>query len=318
MSAIRFDDRVVIVTGAGNGLGRSYALELGRRGAAVVVNDLGGDAHGGGASRVADEVVEQIVSAGGTAVADYSSVATRDGGEAIVRSALDSFGRVDGLISNAGILRNAMFENLTEGDIDAVLDVHLKGAFNVAQPAYRVMKQQGYGRILLTSSASGAFGYPTQANYGAAKAGLIGLTNVLAFEGRPHGVLCNALLPLGTTRLMDAMGDEYDYGQLSPSGMELLAPACVPEFTAPLAVYLVSEANTATHGLYSSIAGRYACTFIGVGPGWYHPGDLPPSAEDIAGHWAEIEQRDGFSEPLDNAEEFVPVIELARRHRDQR
>jgi NAD(P)-dependent dehydrogenase (short-subunit alcohol dehydrogenase family) len=174
MSEIRFDNRVAIVTGAGGGLGRAHALLLGSRGAKVVVNDLGGDVSGtGSGSSMADEVVKEIQGAGGMAVANYDSVATPEGGESIVKTALDNFGQVDILINNAGILRDKSFVKLPPEDAELVLNVHLKGAFCVSQPAFRVMKERGYGRLLFTSSAAGLFGNFGQANYGAAKMGLV-------------------------------------------------------------------------------------------------------------------------------------------------
>jgi len=311
---ISFEGQVVIVTGAGNGLGRSYAQELGRRGASVVVNDLGGDARGKGASRIADEVVELVRSAGGQAVASYDSVATRAGGEAIVKIALDTFGRVDALINNAGILRDALFENLRDEDIDAVLNTHLKGAFHVSQSAYRAMQASGYGRILFTSSASGMFGFPTQANYGAAKAGLVGLMNVVAIEGERHGILANALLPRGTSRLDHAAGGGFDVSALIPTGAELVADAFDPSFVTPLALYLVSRKCQSTHGIYSAFAGRFAKCFVGLGRGWWKEG-TPASVEEVANHWAQVEDRSRYTEPLSVFDEFRSEIERVKSSR---
>lgn len=182
---IRFDGRVGIVTGAGGGLGRAYVMELARLGARVVVNDI---AYG-----AADKVVAEIAANGGSAVASRDSVATRAGGRAIYDHAVEAFGRIDILISNAGILRQARFEDMSEADIDEVIDVHLKGAFHVGQPAFAAMKSQGYGRMLFTSSSSGLFGHPWQASYAAAKAGVVGLANAIALEGKPHGIACSPM-----------------------------------------------------------------------------------------------------------------------------
>ncbi|WP_237449883.1 SDR family NAD(P)-dependent oxidoreductase [Novosphingobium silvae] len=206
MDKIRFDDRVAIVTGAGGGLGRTYALELARRGARVVVNDLGGSGAGVGASKTAaDSVVEEIRAAGGQAIASHESVASRESGAAIVQAALDEWGKVDILISNAGFLRNNRFEDLSDDQIDPVLDVHLKGAFYVGQPAYRAMRANGYGRILFTGSASAMFGHAWQANYAAGKGGLMGLSHVVAIEGSACGIQSNVLLPTALSRLGDEM-----------------------------------------------------------------------------------------------------------------
>jgi NAD(P)-dependent dehydrogenase (short-subunit alcohol dehydrogenase family) len=206
MSEIRFDGRVAIVTGAGGGLGRTYALELARRGARVVVNDKGGAADGtGSGSSMADAVVKEIREAGGSAVASYDSVSTPEGGSAIVKTAVDAFGRVDVVINNAGILRDKTFAKLEPENLEVVLDVHLKGAFFVSQPAFRLMKEQGYGRFLFTASNAGIFGNFGQTNYGAAKMGLVGLSNVLALEGAKNGITSNVLAPMARTRLTESL-----------------------------------------------------------------------------------------------------------------
>jgi NAD(P)-dependent dehydrogenase (short-subunit alcohol dehydrogenase family) len=307
----RFDGRVVVVTGAGNGLGRDYALALAGLGAKVVVNDLGGDPDGRGASRIADEVVTLIRANGGEAVASYDSVATRAGGNAIVACALDSFGKIDALINNAGILRDRSFEKLTDDDIDGVIDTHLKGAFYVTQPAFREMKRAGYGRILFTASAAGMFGLQGMANYGAAKAATFGLMNVVALEGEPHGIRANALLPRGTSRLDHVAGGDIDLLPLLPEGAAALALSFAPSFVTPLALYLVSEQCAATHHVYSAFAGRYARCFVGLTRGWAHAGDGPPSLADVGARWAEIETADDFQEPLSVMDEFR--IEIERR-----
>ncbi|HEX9763489.1 MAG TPA: SDR family NAD(P)-dependent oxidoreductase, partial [Acidimicrobiia bacterium] len=194
---ITFDGRVAVVTGAGGGLGREYALELGRRGARVVVNDLGGAVDGTGSSTAAaDVVVDEIRANGGEAVPNYDSVSTREGGGAVIQCALDTFGTLDVVINNAGILRDHSFANMTFDEVDAVIDVHLRGAFHVSQPAFVVMKEKGYGRFVHTTSASGLFGNFGQANYGAAKAGIMGLSNVLAIEGAKYNVKSNAVAPI--------------------------------------------------------------------------------------------------------------------------
>jgi len=250
MSDLRFDGRVAIITGAGGGLGRSHALELARRGAHVLVNDLGGALDGSGSSMTAaDRVVDEITAFGGIAAANHDSVATPEGGQAIVQSALDAFGRVDVLVNNAGILRDKAFHKMDDTMIHAVIDVHLKGALYVSQPAYRLMREQGYGRIVNTSSASGLFGNFGQANYGAAKAGLAGLTRVLALEGASRGIKVNAIAPIAATRMTeDILGS--------------LADKVSPESVSPLVAYLAHEECAVSGHVYSVAGGRIARIFV--------------------------------------------------------
>ena len=298
MSDYRFDDRVAIITGAGGGLGRTYALELGLRGAKVVVNDLGGATDGtGGGSSMADQTVKEINEAGGTAVANYDSVATPEGGEAIVQTALDHFGQVDAVINNAGILRDVTFAKLPPKDLEAVIDVHLKGAFYVSQPAFRVMKERGYGRFLFTSSASGIFGNFGQTNYGAAKMGLVGLSNVLALEGAKYNIRSNVLAPAAGTRMTQEL-------------MGPMADKLVPEFVTPLAVFLVSEANESTHEIYSAGGGRYARIFVGLTSGWSSA--EVPSVEDLAAHMDAIRSEEGYSVPGSANDELKLIAELSQ------
>jgi len=296
---IRFDNRVAIVTGAGGGLGRTYAIELAARGAAVVVNDLGGSFDGQGSSTsMADQVVAEIVAAGGKAVASYDSVATSPGGEAIVQTALDAYGRVDVLVSNAGTLRNAAIDELPDATLDAMIDVHLKGGFNVTRPALRQMKKQAYGRIVLASSAAGVFGNQEQAAYGAAKAGLIGLMNVLSLEGAAFGVKANALLPTAMSRMSAGMNDKalQEFGALYGALGDKLGNTPEPSFVMPLAVYLCSEACDSTHGIYSASLGRYARVFTSVGAGWVGPRTAAASVEEVAAHWAQVCEKQGAAE----------------------
>jgi len=312
MGEVSFTGRVAIVTGAGGGLGREYALELARRGARVLVNDLGTAADGSGqASRMADGVVAEIRAAGGTAQANYESVAIASGGKAIVAAAFDAFGRVDVLINNAGILRNAPFEQLPDSTLDAMLDVHLKGAFYVTRPAFSLMKNQGYGRVLFASSAAGVFGNAEQAAYGAAKAGLIGLMNVLSHEGRPHGVLCNALLPTAESRMAAQMSGAQleQFGALYRSAGAQLGNSATPAFVSPMAIFLVSEACRSTHGIYSASLGRYARVFVAAGSGWIGPRMAAPTVEDIATHFDEIGSSAHLSFPESLADEFTEIIE---------
>jgi NAD(P)-dependent dehydrogenase (short-subunit alcohol dehydrogenase family) len=250
MSDLRFDGRVAIITGAGGGLGRSHALELARRGAHILVNDLGGAVDGNGSSQTAaDRVVDEITALGGTAAANHDSVATSEGGRAIVQAAIDAFGRVDIVVNNAGILRDKAFHKMDDTMIQSVIDVHLKGAFYVSQPAFRLMREQGYGRIVNTSSASGLFGNFGQANYGAAKAGLAGLTRVLAMEGASHGIKVNAIAPIAATRMTaDILGD--------------LAAKVSPDSVSPLVAYLVHEECAVNGHVYSVAGGRIARIFV--------------------------------------------------------
>ena len=313
--AIRFDGRVAVVTGGGNGLGRDYCLRLAERGARVVVNDLGTSVAGEGASpAAADAVVAEIHAAGGEAIANYDSVAIRAGGTAIIAAAVEAFGRVDILINNAGVLANNRFEDLTDEQINIVTDVHLKAAFYVTQPAYRIMTRQRYGRILFTSSASGMFGHPWQANYGAAKLGTVGLMNVVSVEGRRHGVLANAILPAATTRLASAMPQEWMEvtnvsEALSDIDFGAIAAGLGPEQNTPLVLFLVSEACTATHCCYSALAGRYARVVLGAVDGW--SAGLPGTAipEDVHRHWDEINDRRTVHTAAHVFEEFLPAIE---------
>ncbi|HEU4915307.1 MAG TPA: SDR family oxidoreductase [Acidimicrobiia bacterium] len=296
---ITFDGRVAIVTGAGGGLGREYALELGRRGAMVVVNDLGGAVDGSGSSQsAADQVVAQIGEAGGDAVANYDSVATREGGAAIVQTAVDSFGGVDILINNAGILRDKSFANMTLDEVDAVLDVHLRGAFHVSHPAFKVMKERGYGRFVHTTSASGLFGNFGQVNYGAAKAGLVGLSNVLAIEGAKYNIKSNAVAPTARTRMTEEV--------LGPF-VEMFDPAQVM----PMVVYLCSEQNELTHEIFTVGGGRYGRVFIGTNTGWFAGQGVVPSIEEVREHIPEIRDITEHVVPGDINEELMILARLA-------
>jgi len=272
-TGIRFDGQVAVVTGGGRGLGRTYALELARRGAKVVINDPGGarDGAGGSSAKPADEVVNEIRAAGGEAIPNYDSVADEDGGQAIIDAATDAFGRCDILIHNAGILRDRSFAKMSGAEWDAVMAVHLDGAFNVCRPAFRRMKAQGYGRIVLTTSAAGLFGNFGQTNYGAAKAGQVGLMNTLAIEGARSGIKVNTIAPLATTRLTEDV--------LPPD----LREKFTPEYVTPLVVYLASERCPDTGrvvGAGMGYFGRYA-VFQGEG---VRLGDVgPPPPEEVLG-----------------------------------
>lgn len=290
---ISFDSRVAIVTGAGGGLGKTYALELARRGARVVVNDLGGAVDGTGeSSSAADLVVGEITEAGGEAVANYDSVSSEEGGKAIVQTALDVFGTVDIVINNAGILRDKSFTKMTMPEVEAVIDVHLKGGFYVSSPAFKVMRENAYGRFVFTSSASGLFGNFGQANYGAAKAGLVGLSNVLAIEGAKYNIKSNAIAPIAKTRMTEDL--------LGP-----FADAVAPEQVTPMVVYLCSEANEFSHEIFTVGGGRYGRVFIGTNRGWFAGNDEVPSVETLSDHLDEIRDISDYLVPLNNNDEIM-------------
>jgi NAD(P)-dependent dehydrogenase (short-subunit alcohol dehydrogenase family) len=296
VSDISFDGRVAVVTGAGGGLGRTYALELARRGAAVVVNDLGGSVEGkGGDETAAQKVVDEITSAGGEAVPSFASVMTPEGGASVVQAAVDSFGKVDVVINNAGFLRDKSFLKLSWEDLDAVIDVHLKAAFYVSQPAFAVMKENGYGRFVHTAS-NATFGNFGQSNYSAAKMGLVGLSNTLAVEGARAGILSNIIMPVAKTRMTEELlGDFADY--------------LAPELVTPMVTYLASEACTTTHGAYSAAGGRYARVFWGLADGWYAGSGNVPTAEDISANLDTIEDRTSYIVPSSTTDEIVALSE---------
>ncbi len=301
MSEIRFDGRVAIVTGAGGGLGKTYALMLASRGASVVVNDLGGAADGtGSGTAMADRVVKEISEAGGKAVANYDSVATPEGGEGIVKAAVDHFGKVDILVNNAGILRDKSFAKLERENLEIVLDVHLKGGFFVTQPAFRVMKEQNYGRIVFASSGAGIFGNFGQANYGAAKMGLVGLSNVLAVEGARNNIKSNVIAPIAKTRLTEQL-------------LGGLADALDPGYVTPLVAYLCSEQCELSHEIFDIGGGRYARIFVGLGSGWVAPKGRIPSPEDIAANLDAIRNTDDFSIPDSIAGETQAIVEALKK-----
>lgn len=302
---IDFARQVVVVTGAGRGLGRLYALELARRGASVVVKDLGGSMHGSGADpSVADEVVADIERAGGVAVASHDSVDSPEGGEAIVRTAVDRFGRLDAVVSNAGIFNSIAFEELSADDWRRMLAVHLDGGFFLSQPAYRVMKSQGYGRFVFISSSGGMFGQPLEAHYAAANAGLVGLANVIAIEGAAHGILANTVLPFGFSRMVtETIGDPK---QLEETGF---LKVIRPELVVPMVVFLASEACEFSHQNYSACAGRFARVFVGLGNGWLTEPGSDPGADDIAAHLAEVSATEPFTVPGSIFDEVFGVCE---------
>ena len=293
LSKVNFENRVAIVTGAGNGLGKAYALDLAYRGAKVIVNDLGGGMDGSGSGNTpADDVVEEIKANGGEAVANYDSVATKEGGESIVSTAIDTYGKVDAVVNNAGILRDKSFANMTEEEFLIVLDVHLKGTFYVCQPAFKFMKENSYGRIVNISSPSGVFGNFGQANYGAAKMGIVGLTNILAIEGSKYNIKANVIAPNAMTRMTENIFGE-EMGKLFKV-----------EQVAPMVAYLASEVCEPTHEIFSVGAGRFARVGISTDVGYYN---ADATADDIESNIEKIRKIEDPTYPMNNEDEFVII-----------
>ena len=273
MTDLRFDNRVAVITGAGRGLGRSYALLLASRGAKVVVNDLGVSRFGEAPdASPAQDVVDEIRASGGEAVANADSVSSAEGGQAIIQTALDHFGRIDILIANAGFNRPKAFSELALGDFEAILGVHLMGSYHVARPAFPLMCAQGYGRIVLTSSIAGIYSEKLLAGYAVAKAGLIGLSQVLAHEGAAEGVFCNAIVPSAETRLAEGRDTS-------------MFPDMRSELVAPLVAWLCHESCTVNGQLPVALAGRMARAYVAETVGVYQ-GEW--TIEQVAARWSEI------------------------------
>lgn len=292
--SVQFQDKVVIVTGAGGGLGQAHALLFAKHGAKVLVNDLGGSTQGEGANAsAADRVVAQIRAAGGIAEANHDSVTD---GDKIVQNALDVFGRVDVVVNNAGILRDKTFHKMDDSDWDLVYRVHVEGAYKVTRAAWPHLREQGYGRVIFTASTSGIYGNFGQSNYGMAKLGLYGLTRTLALEGRKNNILVNAIAPTGGTRMTE--------GLIPPQVFERLKP----ELVSPLVVYLGSEACEETAGLFEVGGGWIGKTrwerSLGVG---FDP-EAGFSPEDVAAHWQQISDFEGAAHPKDNIEALKEMM----------
>jgi NAD(P)-dependent dehydrogenase (short-subunit alcohol dehydrogenase family) len=293
MADLGFDGKVAIITGSGGGLGREHALLLASRGTQVVVNDLGGSVDGtGGSEGPAHATAKEIESLGGVAVADTNSVSTPEGGQAIVQTALDAFGRVDIVINNAGILRDKTFHNMTPDLLEPVIDVHLKGAFYVTRPAWVKMREQNYGRIVNTSSNSGLLGNFGQTNYASAKMGLVGFTRVLAAEGAKYNIKANAIAPVAKTRmtedLLGRMADRLD-----------------PALVSPIAAWLCHEDCPVTGEVYSAAGGRIARFFVGLTEGYYNP---KLTLEDVRDHFDEIRDEEGYIVPPNPGGEFAQLM----------
>ena len=308
MDELRFDGRVALVTGAGGGLGREHALLLASRGASVVVNDLGSPTMGGQDHNPgpAATVAAEISDLGGVALANSDSVASRDGGRAMVAAALEAWGRLDIVVNNAGIIRNRTFPNIGEYELEPVLDVHVKGAFFVTQPAYDHMREVGYGRIVNTSSGSGLFGSFGQSAYAAAKAAVYGMTRTLALEGARYGVKVNAIAPGALTRMTgDVMGDASPTADvLGMSGGDLVAQLG-PQQVAPVVVYLCHESCELTGEVLSTAGGRVGRVFMGATPGIVSD---QLTAEEVADRIDEVLDPEGYIIPLDVGQEMDELV----------
>jgi len=299
MGDINFDGRVAVVTGAGAGLGRVYALDLAKRGAKVVVNDLGGARDGtGGGTSAADQVVTEIKALGGEAVANYDSVATPEGGQNIVDTALKTWGRVDIVINNAGILRDKTLVKMEPENWDAVMDVHLKGAYHVSRPAFTKMREQGYGRIIMTSSGAGLYGNFGQTNYAAAKTALIGFMNALKQEAGKYDIKVNTIAPAAATRLTEDI--------MPPEMFEKLKP----EFVSPLVLYLCSEQCPISGGIYNAGLGYFNRVAMVTGPGTaVGDGKTPPTPAAVAAAMKKINSLEGGFELPNAMASFTPMME---------
>ena len=293
MADLGYDGKVAIITGAGGGLGREHALLLASRGAQVVINDLGGSVSGeGDNASAAETAAKAIEDLGGVAVANHDSVATPEGGQAIVDTALEAFGRVDIVINNAGILRDKAFHNMTPDLVDPVIDVHLKGAFNVTRAAWVHFREQNYGRVVNTSSNSGLLGNFGQANYGAAKMGLVGFTKVLAIEGAKYGIKANAIAPVAFTRMT---------AELMPGLEEKLKP----ELVTPVVVYLAHEECPVSGEIYSAGGGVVARYFVGLTPGYVN---TEQTVEDIRDNFEQIRDETGYIVGRNNNDELKKLF----------
>ncbi|WUH97122.1 SDR family oxidoreductase [Spirillospora sp. NBC_00431] len=300
MSELRYDGRVAVVTGAGHGLGRRHALELAARGAKVVVNDLGGDRSGTGASAgPAQQVADEITKDGGEAVANPGNVATSEGALSIVQSALDAFGGIDIVVNNAGILRDRSFKNMTPDEWDAVIAVHLRGSFLVTSAAWPHLRENGYGRIVNTSSPAGLFGNFGQANYATAKMGLVGFTKTLAHEGAKYGIRANAIAPVAWTRMTEDLLPADFAGRL---GVEQVTP---------LVAYLAHESNQDSGEVYTVGGGRVAKIFVAEGPGYGQDGTL--SVEDVRDNWTAINADAPMTVHKNAMDQMGPLMERPAR-----
>lgn len=309
MSELRFDGKVAVVTGAGRGLGRQHALLLAERGARVVVNDLGGSVTGEGAGgSPANDTAQEIKERGGEAIANTDSVATPGGGQAIIDAALNTWGRLDILVNNAGTVSDADFDDMTEERMSPLVDVHLKGAFFVARPAWKAMRQQNYGRIVNTTSAAGILGAPRMTNYGAAKTGLIGLTRVLAAEAADLDIKVNAIAPVAATRMLD-----YSMGSAAavdnPEAEALMRPffdRLDPALVAPVVAFLAHADCPVSGEIYSVGGGQVSRFFIGRTKGYFNPS---LTVEDVSAHFDQIRDPSDHTIPAGPADEMIDMYQ---------
>lgn len=309
MSELRFDGKVAVVTGAGRGLGRQHALLLAERGARVVVNDLGGSVTGEGAGgSPANDTAQEIKERGGEAIANADSVATPGGGQAIIDAALNTWGRLDILVNNAGTVSDADFDDMTEERMSPLVDVHLKGAFFVARPAWKAMRQQNYGRIVNTTSAAGILGAPRMTNYGAAKTGLIGLTRVLAAEAADLDIKVNAIAPVAATRMLD-----YSMGSAAavdnPEAEALMRPffdRLDPALVAPVVAFLAHADCPVSGEIYSVGGGQVSRFFIGRTKGYFNPS---LTVEDVSAHFDQIRDPSDHTIPAGPADEMIDMYQ---------
>jgi NAD(P)-dependent dehydrogenase (short-subunit alcohol dehydrogenase family) len=292
MTEFRFDGRVAIVTGAGRGIGRAYALLLAERGATVVVNDLGGSPVGDGADAgPAHDVVEEINAAGGRAVADVNDVSTEASAQAIVATAVDQFGRVDIVVNNAGISKAAGFPDADLDNLERHLQVHVLGSYHVTRAAWPHMVAQGHGRVIMTTS-TGMFGLPDNFSYATAKAGLVGMTRMMKIAGAPHDIKINLIAPAAMTRLAGG------HSSLAESARQSERPEMSTALVAPMVAYLAHESCPVSGEMYTAGAGRFARLFIASTDGYVQQ-DPAPTVEDVAEHWAQINDETGYYVPTD-------------------
>ena len=296
MDQMSLKEQVAIVTGGGRGIGRACCLLLAERGASVVVNDV--------EREHADAVVAEILAAGGTAAPSYDSVDSPPGAMAIIGVALDEFGTISAVVNNAGFMRNGYFGDQTPEMLESVLGVHVRGAFYVTQAAWPTMRSNGYGRVVMTSSAGGMFAMQGEANYAAAKAGVYGLAKALAFEGREHDISVNVVLPHAATTITAGDPVPGHANRLQPGVMDTLRPHRTPEAIAPLTAYLCSPACSVTGEAFAAGSGRFARVFVAETPGWVAPDAASVSPDDIVEHLDEIRSQDGYEVPDDLYQEI--------------